>query len=70
MYVCICKGVTDSQIRRGVQDRRWHNLHDLQNELQVGTACGKCIREARSVMEKAQKDCAMGSVRGFEPEPA
>ena len=41
MYVCICNGITDKQIRRaaeaGVRD-----IRQLQNTLGVASGCGSC----------------------------
>ena len=51
MYVCICKGVTDSQIRDAVCDGAT-SLKDLSRELGVATGCGKCGQCACSVIEQ------------------
>jgi len=40
MYVCICKGITDTQIRAAVQDGA-SSLSDLRNTLGGGRQCGK-----------------------------
>ena len=60
MYVCVCNGITDKQIRKaaesGVRD-----LWDLQAELGVASNCGSCketaseiLREHRAARRKAQ----------------
>lgn len=41
MYVCICKGITDSQIRTAVEDGA-SSLSDIRNTLGVASQCGKC----------------------------
>jgi bacterioferritin-associated ferredoxin len=41
MYVCICKGITDSQIRAAVEDGA-SSLSDIRNTLGVASQCGKC----------------------------
>ena len=41
MYVCICKGITDTQIRAAVQDGA-SSLQDVRNSLGVASQCGKC----------------------------
>lgn len=41
MYVCICKGITDSQIRAAVEDGA-SSLCDVRNTLGVASQCGKC----------------------------
>ncbi|EHQ52075.1 BFD domain-containing protein (2Fe-2S)-binding domain-containing protein [Ectothiorhodospira sp. PHS-1] len=41
MYVCLCKGITDHQIRRAVAEGA-DSMRDLRRELGVCTDCGKC----------------------------
>lgn len=52
MYVCVCNGVTDRQIREAVAQGA-ASLDDLARELQVGTCCGKCRPCAGEVLQKA-----------------
>ena len=51
MYVCICKGITDQQIRDTVCDGAC-SLKEVSRQLGVGTCCGKCSQCARSVIEE------------------
>jgi bacterioferritin-associated ferredoxin len=41
MYVCICKGITDTQIRAAVEDGA-SSLQEVRNTLGVASQCGKC----------------------------
>ncbi|MFT6276087.1 MAG: bacterioferritin-associated ferredoxin, partial [Halioglobus sp.] len=41
MYVCICKGITDTQIRAAVEDGA-SSLREVRNTLGVASQCGKC----------------------------
>jgi Bacterioferritin-associated ferredoxin len=50
MYICICKSVTDSQIRRCVRETGVRNLRGLRRELGACDQCGKCAREARQII--------------------
>ena len=52
MYVCICKSVTDKQIRRAAA-RGADNLFALQQDLGVATECGKCAGAAQDLLDKA-----------------
>ena len=54
MYVCICKSVTDSQIRKAVCDKGIHNLRGLRRELDACDQCGKCAPEARQLIRDYQ----------------
>jgi bacterioferritin-associated ferredoxin len=54
MYVCLCRGVTDSQIRRAV-DQGAVSLSQLRRELSVAACCGRCAPLARQIIrEKSQ----------------
>ncbi|GAB6047788.1 bacterioferritin-associated ferredoxin [Methyloparacoccus murrellii] len=52
MYVCICKSVTDSQIRKCVRDKGVRNLRGLRRELGACDQCGKCAPEARQLISE------------------
>lgn len=52
MYVCLCKGVTDRQIRAEVEDGA-QNLREVSRRLGVATQCGKCAGCARQVIRDA-----------------
>ena len=52
MYVCICKGITDSQIRAAVDDGA-ESLRAIRDSLGVMTQCGKCSCHAREIVKDA-----------------
>ncbi len=54
MYVCLCKGVTCSQIRDCARRGEAASLRDLSRALGVATQCGKCGRCARELLEQAR----------------
>jgi bacterioferritin-associated ferredoxin len=63
MYVCICHAVTDKDIHK-VVDRGASSLFDVQNELPVGSCCGRCADTAKSVVDeylssRRRDDCAL-----------
>jgi bacterioferritin-associated ferredoxin len=51
MYVCICKGVTEGQIREAVRGGLC-TRKDVSRCLKVGTACGKCNPEVRALLQQ------------------
>ncbi|MGM0616205.1 MAG: (2Fe-2S)-binding protein, partial [Pseudomonadota bacterium] len=55
MYVCVCKGVTDHQIRQQVSDgaRSWREVREATG---CATQCGKCACFAKSVTREAVQD--------------
>ncbi|RBP47056.1 (2Fe-2S)-binding protein [Arenicella xantha] len=51
MFVCLCKSVTDHQIRNAV-DQGVTSFDAMQAHLEVSTVCGACTCEVKQVMEK------------------
>ncbi|WP_119394059.1 (2Fe-2S)-binding protein [Salinibius halmophilus] len=52
MYVCICHGVNDKQIKQAVSQGA-QSMRDLAKTLCVGTKCGKCVCQAREYLPSA-----------------
>lgn len=50
MFVCICNGVTDSDIRQAV-DAGASSIRELNQTMSVANCCGKCTRVARQVIK-------------------
>lgn len=50
MYVCICNRVTDSQLRKAVENGA-HTVKSLQSALNLGTNCGSCLLEAKAMLD-------------------
>ena len=58
MYVCVCHAVTDKDIRKCV-DRGACSLFDVQNELPVGSCCGRCEETAKTVVDEYLNKCRL-----------
>ena len=56
MYVCVCHAVTDKDIFKAV-DRGASSLFDVQNELPVGSCCGRCEDTAKNVVDEYLSKC-------------
>lgn len=52
MYVCLCKGITDSQIRNAVAGGLT-NYRELRQSLGLSSQCGRCAVEARQIFKEA-----------------
>ncbi len=50
MYVCICKSVTDKQIRRAAA-KGVDNLYELRESLGVAAGCGACASHAQEILQ-------------------
>lgn len=59
MYVCVCKKVTDSQIRRAVLEGKVSHLRDLRHESGACTDCGLCSRDAGRIVKETLKESAL-----------
>jgi bacterioferritin-associated ferredoxin len=55
MYVCICKNVTDRDIRHAVASG-CSSFAQVQACTGAGTKCGKCTRFAKLEVEEARRD--------------
>lgn len=49
MYVCICHGVTDTQIEAAIDDGH-RTMKQLTKELKIGSQCGKCCQCSKKVL--------------------
>ncbi|MCB1705458.1 MAG: bacterioferritin-associated ferredoxin [Halioglobus sp.] len=55
MYVCLCKGITDTQIRAAIEDGA-SSLRDVRNTLGVASQCGKCGILTREILRETLTD--------------
>ena len=53
MYVCICNGVTDHQIREAAE-AGCASLTELTMRTGVGANCGSCLSMADALMDEAR----------------
>lgn len=51
MYVCLCQGVTDGQIREAIYEGCC-SYRDVRESLGVATQCGKCACLAKQVVRE------------------
>lgn len=65
MYICICKSVTDSQIRRCVREKGIRNLRALRRETGACDQCGKCAPEARQIIMETVDRSESGATAGL-----
>ncbi|OTA17712.1 Bacterioferritin-associated ferredoxin [Xenorhabdus beddingii] len=52
MYVCLCNAISDKTIRNAVHQRHVRSIKELRDFIPVGSDCGKCIRQAREIMDE------------------
>lgn len=54
MYVCVCKAVTESQVRQAIKEGCCNRAR-LRRELGVGTVCGKCTPMVKRMLSEEKK---------------
>lgn len=55
MYVCLCHGVTDRQIRQAAEEG-CRSMRQLGKEMGVGRQCGRCASTAREILRECQSE--------------
>ncbi len=53
MYVCLCTGVTDREIREAAENGIT-SMRQLGKELGVGRQCGRCACTAREILRESR----------------
>ncbi|WP_116474404.1 bacterioferritin-associated ferredoxin [Zobellella maritima] len=57
MYVCLCKGITERQLRAAIAEGKTE-FKELKRELGVSSQCGKCVPVAMAILaEENAKVC-------------
>ncbi|WP_290647840.1 bacterioferritin-associated ferredoxin [Aquisalimonas sp.] len=52
MYICVCRAITDHDIRRAVANGA-RTMRELRLHLGVCSSCGRCGPEAREILTEA-----------------
>ena len=50
MYVCICKGITDTQIKQLVTEAGVGSVRELKRHLDLASQCGSCSKVAAQII--------------------
>lgn len=61
MYVCLCQGVTDGQIREAIYEGCC-SYRDVRETLGVATQCGKCACLAKQVVRETLSEVHQASL--------
>ena len=51
MYVCVCRGITDKQIREAI-DEGAQSVTDVAQMLGAGTGCGSCLEYTQTLIDQ------------------
>lgn len=64
MYVCLCKGITDRQIKAAI-DNGANSVGQLRKCLGVASQCGKCMVSARELLQECTAQTPL--INGLPP---
>ncbi len=56
MFVCMCYGITDKQIKNAVETHGVGNMRELKKVMTLGSQCGKCIELAQEIINNTIMD--------------
>lgn len=62
MYICICHGITDHQIRETLNGGA-ASLDEVQQHMPVGGCCGRCLPSAQELVDVHLSKQTHGCVR-------
>lgn len=51
MYICLCKNITDQEIRNAVMDGA-ESFRKVRKQLGVATECGQCACHAKALVDE------------------
>ena len=63
MYICLCKDITDHQLRESIRQGAC-DFSQVRRRCKVGAKCGKCMQEARTIVQNellAQNQCGQAA---------
>ena len=55
MYVCVCRPITENQIRTEVKNGA-SSMRELKQRLGVAACCGKCARHAYRIIVEGKSE--------------
>lgn len=61
MYICVCKAVTDTQLRAAI-DKGVCTRRQLTHCFGVGKDCGKCNKEVKELLKECREQNAIYSI--------
>ncbi|MCW8194258.1 hypothetical protein F6455_05635 [Proteobacteria bacterium 005FR1] len=55
MYVCLCNGITDREIKQSIREGA-SSLQDLHDNLGVASQCGQCACLTQELLDDTLRD--------------
>ncbi len=54
MYICVCRAITERQIRQEILYHKIRSFSELTQRLGIASECGKCRQAAKQIFEDCQ----------------
>lgn len=51
MFVCICKGITDKQIKKMVIEQGAGSIRELKLKFDIASQCGTCVKLTQQIID-------------------
>ncbi len=64
--VCTCFGVTDTQIRRAIQENNLKTVEEVTHFTKAGGGCGGCFEDIQAILDEASDKPVL---KEFNPKP-
>jgi len=61
MFVCVCKGITDSQIQGAID--KGADYKELRETFGVGTDCGQCGNTCKQMINTHKLNCEFYEIK-------
>ena len=52
MFVCLCRGVSDKEIRKLVIEKGISDMRTIRKCTSLGSQCGKCVPQAKVLLNE------------------
>lgn len=59
MYVCVCKGITETSLRQAIS-QGISNSRQLAQQFQIGQECGQCCGQVKALLAESCRQCEKG----------
>ncbi len=66
MYICVYNAVNERRIARAVEEEGVRSIKGLCMATRAGTCCGKCLPQAKRVLEETLQNQARNALDSFD----
>ena len=66
MYVCLCKGITDKQIKQALEGKNPGQFKEVCSKLGVGKDCGTCLIDSEQMLSDVSQAFQKSKNKSFK----